>query len=233
MKKIAWLDEQELSFPDVDEAVEEPNGLLAAGGDLSTARLVEAYRNGIFPWYDDEQPLLWWSPNPRCVIYPDKFKPSRSLAKRLKKNDYTLKVDHDFAAVIDACRFRHDDSSTWITEEMTAAYVELHRQGIAHSIECYIDNQLVGGLYGLSIGNLFFGESMFHRATDASKIAFAHLMEIARANQCPLVDCQIANPHLLSLGAVEIPREEFISLIPSHIDDTPFPWADLTTNPTL
>lgn len=227
MKKLPWLNEDEITFPDIDSALDEPNGLLAAGGDLSVPRLIEAYRIGIFPWYEDDQPILWWSPNPRCVIDPRAFKPSRSLAKKLKRDDYRIRIDHDFEAVLNACRFRGDDQGTWITKEMAAAYLELHCEGHAHSIECYQDDKLIGGLYGVSIGKLFFGESMFHRVTDASKIAFAHLMEMMADVGCPLVDCQLPNPHLESLGTVAIDRRTFREILEQYIDKPSIDWSAL------
>lgn len=233
MKKLPWLNEDEIEFPDIEAALDEPNGLLAAGRDLSVTRLLEAYRVGIFPWYEDDQPILWWSPDPRCVIDPKEFKPSRSLAKKLKRDDYTIAVDRDFPAVVEACRFRGDDEGTWITSEMADAYIELHNMGYAHSIECYQNGDLAGGLYGVSIGSLFFGESMFHRVTDTSKIAFAHLMQMMTDAGCPLVDCQLPNPHLESLGTVEMDRRTFRTILERHIDDPPLDWDSLSSSVNL
>jgi leucyl/phenylalanyl-tRNA--protein transferase len=230
MTALVWLDDSDLTFPDIDTALKDPNGLLAVGGDLSAERLIEAYRHGIFPWNEEDQPLLWWSPDPRCVIEPASFSPSRSLARRMKKTDYLIRVDHDFRTVISHCQHRGGGESTWITPEMKAAYNYLHELGIAHSIECYMDDELAGGLYGLSIGPLFFGESMFHRKTDASKIAFAELMRLMTDQQCPLVDCQISNSHLLSLGAIEIPRAEFRQVLDTYISQPGINWQALAAN---
>jgi leucyl/phenylalanyl-tRNA---protein transferase len=227
MSALAWLSEDPDLFPDINDALTDPNGLLAVGGDLSAARLVAAYRRGIFPWFDDDQPILWWSPDPRCVIDPAAFSPSRSLAKRIRKADFELRIDEAFPQVIDACQSRPGEDGTWITEEMKDAYLNLHDSGIAHSFECYIDGTLSGGLYGLSIGNLFFGESMFHHVTDASKLAFAGLMKTMASVGCPMVDCQLPNPHLLSLGAFELPRVKFQQVLNRHIDEPSVDWAQI------
>lgn len=206
---IPWL-EAEDPFPPVTRALREPNGLLAAGADLSVARLTEAYRRGIFPWYGQGQPLLWWSPNPRMVLFPPELKLSRSLRKRLRRRDYVIRCDSAFDAAVRACAApRAGQSGTWITEEMIAAYGALHCQGFAHSVETWIDDDLVGGLYGVALGRMFYGESMFARATDASKIALAHLVkQLARWN-FGMIDCQMQTAHLASVGAREIPRAEF------------------------
>ena len=217
----------DLSFPDIDYALDEPNGLLAVGGDLSTNRLIAAYKNGIFPWYQDNQPILWWSPNPRCVIDPSTFKASKSLAKKIARGEFDIGIDQNFANVIAACSQRDQNEATWITQDMQDAYIRLFEKGVAHSIECYKDGELVGGLYGLSIGSLFFGESMFHRVTDASKVAFAQLMQLMRMQGSPMVDCQLSNPHLLSLGAIEIPRARFKTILRQHINDSPIDWQQL------
>ncbi len=210
MIDIPWLDPDTLVFPPLNSALNEPNGLLAVGGDLSSARLVEAYRRGIFPWYEDDQPILWWSPDPRSVIVPAEFRPRRSLAKVLRQNRFEVRRDTAFEEVIEACRLpRHDLFGTWITDEMKDAYIALAGRGVAHSIECYQGTDLVGGLYGVGIGRLFFGESMFHRVTDASKVAFAYLNRLMAEVHCPLIDCQMSNEHLRSLGAGEISRKEF------------------------
>jgi len=228
MTAIAWLEEAD-RFPDINLALAEPNGLLAAGGDLSRERLVDAYRHGIFPWYDEGQPILWWSPDPRCVIDPATFRPSRSLARRISRREFEVRIDHDFISVIVACQLRDGRDSTWITRDMLAAYIELHDAGVAHSVECYRDGALVGGLYGLSIGRLFFGESMFHKVTDASKVAFAQLMQITAEAGCPLVDCQVPNEHLFSLGACEMPRADFQSILADNIDGPPIDWSQRST----
>jgi leucyl/phenylalanyl-tRNA--protein transferase len=206
---IPWL-EAEDPFPPVTRALREPNGLLAAGADLSVVRLTEAYRRGIFPWYSAGQPLLWWSPNPRMVLFPPELKLARSLRKRLRRRDYVIRCDSAFDAAVRACAApRAGQSGTWITEEMIAAYGALHRHGLAHSVETWIDGELVGGLYGVALGRMFYGESMFTRATDASKIALVHLVkQLARWN-FGMVDCQMQTAHLASFGAREIPRAEF------------------------
>ena len=217
----------DLAFPDIDCALEEPNGLLAVGGDLSTNRLLAAYKHGIFPWYQDNQPILWWSPNPRCVIDPSTFKASKTLAKKIARGEFDIGIDQNFTNVIAACSQRDQNEATWITRDMQDAYIKLYEKGVAHSIECYKDGELVGGLYGLSIGSLFFGESMFHKVTDASKVAFAQLMRLMRMQGSPMVDCQLSNPHLLSLGAIEIPRARFKTILRQHINDSPIDWQQL------
>ena len=227
MNTLVWLSEDPALFPDIDDALSDPNGLLAAGGDLSEARLIAAYRQGIFPWFEDDQPILWWSPDARCVIDPTAFSPSRSLAKRIRKADFELRIDEAFSQVIDCCQLRSGNEGTWITDEMKAAYLALHDSGFAHSFECYIEGKLCGGLYGLSIGNLFFGESMFHHVTDASKLAFTGLMKTMASVGCPMVDCQLPNPHLLSLGAFELPRNQFRQILNKHIDKPSIDWSQL------
>ena len=229
MQQLFSLDKNDLTFPDISHALNEPNGLLAVGGDLSRARLIAAYRQGIFPWYDVDQPLLWWSPDPRCVIDPSTFKASRTLARRISRNEFDLRIDHDFPAVICACSQRGTDESTWITTDMINAYVDLHHAGVAHSVECYQDEELVGGLYGLCFGSLFFGESMFHRTTDASKVAFAHLMHMMHEAGSSLVDCQLTNPHLLSLGAIELPRSRYRQILEQHVNDPEINWTAFTS----
>jgi leucyl/phenylalanyl-tRNA--protein transferase len=215
--KVPWLDAQKMTFPDIEQALEDPGGLLAAGGDLSVERLLLAYRSGIFPWYSEDQPILWWSPAPRGVLYPHDLKISRSLTKVLKRQTFSVHVNRDFPAVIKACsEARSYADSTWITTEMQAAYIRLHEHGYAHSIECYQGDKLAGGLYGLGLGNLFFGESMFHVVTDASKVAFAHLTRLMLSFDCPLIDCQLDNSHLQTLGVCEIPRQKFRSVIEKH-----------------
>lgn len=217
MSLIPWLDD--LSFPPVSEALEDPNGLLAAGGDLSPERLLLAYRQGIFPWFDDHQPILWWSPDPRAVIYPKDIHISRSLAKRLRRQEFQFSFDRCFAQVVAACAApRHDNAGTWITDEMLEAYLQLHQQGYAHSLEVWQNTQLVGGLYGVSLGKLFFGESMFSRVSDASKAAFVALAKQCAAWNFGLIDCQIANPHLSSMGATTISRHEFVDILDQYAD---------------
>lgn len=206
---IPWLAATD-PFPPVEGALDEPNGLIAAGGDLSTQRLIAAYRRGIFPWFSDDQPILWWSPDPRMVLFPHELKVSRSLRKTLRKRNYEVRADTAFAAVIAGCAApRRDQDGTWIVPQMAAAYSELHALGIAHSVETWIGDELAGGLYGVALGGVFYGESMFTRATDASKIALAHLVrQLARWN-FGLIDCQMNTPHLASFGAREVPRTEF------------------------
>jgi leucyl/phenylalanyl-tRNA--protein transferase len=219
--KVPWLDARQLAFPAIEDALEDPDGLLAAGGDLSVKRLLLAYQRGIFPWYSADQPILWWSPAARGVLYPDDLKISRSLRKVLTRQTFSVHVNRDFPAVIRACsEARSYADSTWITAEMQAAYIELHEQGYAHSIECYQGNTLAGGLYGIGLGNLFFGESMFHVVTDASKVAFAHLTRLMQSFDCPLIDCQLDNSHLQTLGISEIPRQRFRAVIEEHTRST-------------
>lgn len=197
-------------FPPADAA--DPTGLLAVGGDLSPERLLEAYRMGIFPWYSDDQPLLWWSPDPRTVLDLDELRVSRSLRKTLKKNIFNVTFDRAFSEVIQACAqvSRKTQSGTWITDEMQDAYVRLHGLGYAHSVETWRGEELAGGLYGVSLGKAFFGESMFHRKTDASKVALATLVQQLKAWQFHFIDAQMTTEHLLSLGAKEISRRMFL-----------------------
>ena len=197
-------------FPPPDYA--DPSGLLAVGGDLSTERLLEAYRVGIFPWYSDDQPILWWSPDPRFVLYLDDFKISRSLQKTLKKGVFRVTLDRAFEEVIDACAAipRQGQNGTWIVPEMKQAYINMHGLGYAHSVETWFNNELAGGLYGVSLGKAFFGESMFHHKTDASKIALAVLVEKLKSWDFHFIDSQLATEHMLSLGAREVPRRIFL-----------------------
>lgn len=198
-------------FPPLRAALREPNGLLAIGGDLSRERLLEAYRHGVFPWYNRGQPVFWWSPDPRMVLFPDEIKISRSLSRRLKKDDHEVRFDTAFRAVMESCAGtpRIDQDGTWIVPEMVEAYCDLHEQGYAHSVETWVDGKLAGGLYGVAIGGMFYGESMFHHATDASKIALVHLVRRLSGQGCGMIDCQMHTPHLASLGAREIPRDDF------------------------
>jgi leucyl/phenylalanyl-tRNA--protein transferase len=200
----------ESPFPPAEQALENPPGLLAAGGDLSPARLVNAYRHGIFPWYSENQPILWWSPAPRCVLYPRDVHVSRRLRRRYNQGLYSLTADRAFSDVIKACAGpRRDHDGTWITDEMVVAYIRLHELGFAHSVEVWLDDELAGGIYGLALGRVFFGESMFSKYEDASKIALVALCKQLRQWEFTLLDCQISNPHLSSMGAIEIPREDF------------------------
>ena len=216
---LTWLKREDLSFPPLHKAMREPNGLLAAGGDLTPDRLVQAYRHGCFPWYQDGQPILWWSPDPRTVLYPSELHVSRSLRKVMRQGRLRVTFDQDFAAVIQACAGpRAYAEGTWITDSMQAAYQELHRRGFAHSVEVWQDDQLVGGLYGLAMGRLFFGESMFSRADNASKIGFAALVERLQAGGVVLIDCQMPTEHLMSLGARSISRQAFAEALAQHLD---------------
>ena len=207
---IPWLGPTD-PFPPVERALACPNGLLAAGADLSVPRLLDAYRHGIFPWYAEGEPILWWSPDPRMVLVPEEFKVSRSLAKTLRNRHYEIRFDSAFRDVMAACAApRPGQAGTWITPEMVDAYCALHAAGWAHSVETWIDGALAGGLYGVAIGRVFFGESMFTRVRDASKIALAHLVARLRAARFGLVDCQMVTAHLASLGARQIPRDAFL-----------------------
>jgi leucyl/phenylalanyl-tRNA--protein transferase len=218
---IPWLRGDE-PFPPVSKALRSPNGLLCAGGDLSPRRLVEAYRHGIFPWYSEGDPILWWSPDPRMVLFPEELKVSRSLRKTLARGTYETRVDTAFRDVIEACAEpRAPGGGTWIVPEMVEAYVRLHERGFAHSVESWRDGELAGGLYGIALGRVFFGESMFARATDASKVALVRLVERLRASGCRVIDCQQATAHLASLGAREIPRARFAQLLGESIQYPP------------
>lgn len=225
--------DREDAFPNVENALREPDGLLAVGGKLTTVRLKAAYRRGIFPWYSVGQPVLWWSPDPRCVLFPGRLKVSRSLAKTLRKRPFTVTLDRDFGAVIEQCAMpREADGGTWITPAIKRAYGELHRLGVAHSVECWRDGQLVGGLYGVSLGRVFFGESMFSRVSDASKIAFVSLVRQLQRWGYPLIDCQVHTSHLQSLGAEDIPRRRFIALLDEYCEQ-PVPLPAQQTAWTL
>lgn len=207
-------DNPEEPFPHVDMAEREPDGLLAVGGDLSPTRLLNAYRHGIFPWYSDEQPILWWSPDPRTVLFPDRIRISRSLGKTLRNRNYRFTFDTAFTEVINACAMPQPGrEETWITEEMKQAYIKLHELGFAHSAEIREDHRLVGGLYGIAIGRVFFGESMFSLTRDASKMALVHLARFLSERDFGLIDCQVYTPHLISLGAEEIERRHFCDLL--------------------
>ncbi len=213
---IPWLDPRSPDlFPDVRLAVRTPNGLLAAGGDLSAARLVGAYRRGIFPWFNEGDPILWWSPDPRTVLFPSHIALSHSLRKRLRKQALAATMDRAFDAVIRGCAASRggEAGGTWIVPSMIAAYEELHRKGFAHSVEIWRDSELVGGLYGVAIGGAFFGESMFSRANDASKVALVHLCQRLVAWDFRLIDCQMRTEHLIRMGATEIARGSFVALV--------------------
>ena len=229
MRTLRWLSRSTaVDFPPPDEALIEPNGLLAAGGDLEPERLLAAYRRGIFPWYDKGQPILWWSPDPRAVLWPDSLHVSRSLRRSLRNGRFEFRVDTAFDDVVAACAApRSYADGTWITPDMAAAYSRLHHLGWAHSFETWRDDTLVGGLYGVALGRVFFGESMFTRVTDASKAALVHGVEFLRTRQFALIDCQVASAHTLSLGATNIGRPEFLRLVAQHCEPpgTPHRWS--------
>lgn len=236
MLQLPWLDSSNLHFPSTDDALAEPNGLLAAGGDLSSARLIEAYKRGIFPWYDDDQPILWWSPSPRTVLFPNKVYISKSLKKRLKQKQFTVTTDKAFSEVMTLCAQvpRAGQDGTWICDDMIHAYTRLHHEQHAHSVEVWQNEALVGGLYGIAIGGIFFGESMFSLTTDASKVALVYLAKQLAAWDFALIDCQIGNPHLFSMGAEEINKNDFNRYLSANISNTAnrnwdFTWEPLTS----
>jgi len=210
-KELTWLSQENLAFPAPNQALTDPNGLLALGGNLSVGTLYKAYENGIFPWYCEEQPIMWWSPDPRAVIYLDNLKINRTLRKFINKHPYQVTFNTAFSEVIDLCAdapFRNDD--TWIIDDMRNAYIDLHEAGFAHSVEVWHDDVLVGGLYGVAIGGFFSGESMFYTAPNASKVALISLAKKLKQCGALFIDCQIMNPFLESMGATEISREQFI-----------------------
>ncbi|MCU7799113.1 MAG: leucyl/phenylalanyl-tRNA--protein transferase [gamma proteobacterium symbiont of Lucinoma myriamae] len=215
-----WLkpEDNNYNFPHPDNLLTDPDGLLAIGGDLSPERIVIAYLNGIFPWYSPGQPILWWSPDPRAVLFPEKLHVSKSLKKIIRKKIFTTTIDQAFEQVIHACSQtpRKAQDGTWIDNDMQQAYINLHKLGIAHSAECWQNGQLVGGLYGIALGKVFFGESMFSLKNNASKVAFVHLLDVLTKSNYALIDCQVTTAHLLSLGAEEIPRNQFLKLIAQH-----------------
>ena len=213
---VHWINENDPphAFPPIDSAFRVPDGLLAAGGDLSEERLIYAYAHGIFPWFSEGQPILWWSPDPRCILFPPDLRVSRRTRRWLRKSGYTVNFNRDFAAVIDECAAdRPGQEGTWITEEMSLAYRRLHRAGWAHSIEIRRDSDLAGGLYGIAIGKAFFGESMFSREDNASKAAMQALCDVLKDHGFALLDCQVVSPHLLTMGAVSIERAAFAALL--------------------
>jgi len=214
-------------FPPVERALKDPNGLLCAGADLGVPRLLAAYRNGIFPWYASDEPILWWSPDPRMVLFTDELKISRSLAKNIRNKGYEVRIDTAFAGVIDACAALREEDGTWIGADMRRAYKRLHREGHAHSFETWRDGNLVGGLYGIAIGRMFYGESMFSVATDASKVALAALVRDLAGRGFPLIDCQQRTPLLASMGGREIPRKDFLRRVAALVNypEQPGKWS--------
>ena len=216
MLPVALLpeDDDTVPFPPVSYALREPNGLLAIGGNLRPRRLLQAYRHGIFPWFARDEPILWWSPDPRCVIFPGDFHVSRSLRRTWRRGRFEVTRDRAFRDVVRACaRPRPKSPGTWIVPSMVDAYLELYRLGCATSFECWHEGELVGGIYGVHLGHVFFGESMFSAMSDASKLA---LWQVAEADDVALIDCQLENPHLQRLGATRIPRERFLHLLAEH-----------------
>ncbi len=216
---IPWLTggSGSIDFPDPESALKEPDGLLAAGGDLSVPRLLSAYSQGIFPWYEQGQPILWWCPDPRAVLYLSELRVSRTLRRSVRNGGFHASLDNAFEAVIEACARRDGDSDTWITPQMASAFSELHAAGHAHSVEVWKNEELVGGLYGVAIGRVFFGESMFSAISDASKVALVHLVRHLSERNFRLIDCQIPSQHLTSLGSRNIPRSDFLEQIADHI----------------
>lgn len=224
---LHWLKADE-PFPPVESALIEPNGLLCAGLDLSPERILDAYRQGIFPWFNPGEPVLWWSPDPRMVLVPSEVKVSRSLRQRIKRGGYEIRVDTHFREVMLACAApREGQSGTWISRPMLEAYTRLHELGYAHSVETWMDGELAGGLYGMAIGRMFYGESMFSRRTDASKLALVHLCRQLEAWGFGLIDCQMETAHLASMGAKPIPRQGFIREMERLIklEAVPAPWC--------
>lgn len=224
---LKWLGPAD-PFPPVERALKNPNGLVAAGADLSLPRLLEAYRNGIFPWYSGDEPILWWSPDPRMVLHCDELKVSRSLAKSMRNKGYAVRIDTAFEQVLAGCADREE--GTWLGGAMRQAYLALHRAGYAHCFETWRGADLVGGLYGVALGRMFYGESMFSRSTDASKVALVALVTELRARGFPLIDCQMHTPLLASLGAREIPRRSFLRALAPLVNypEAPGKW-DVTT----
>lgn len=220
--QIYWVQDNILatSFPPLEKALRDPDGLLAIGGTLSEERLLDAYTKGIFPWFNQGQPVMWWSPDPRCVLFPKEIKISRSLTKRIKQGSFKVTYNTAFWNVINECAAaRNGIDDTWITNEIKEAYFNLYKLGYAHSVECWLGNKLVGGLYGMAMGKIFFGESMFSRASDASKVALVNLSEQLAAQDFKLIDCQVHSKHLQSLGAKPIQRKLFIQFLNNYCDN--------------
>lgn len=222
-------------FPPVDQALDNPEGLLAAGGSLTTTRLLDAYRRGIFPWFNEGDPILWWSPDPRSVLRPSKIHVSHSLRKTLRRAAFLITLDRAFARVLDGCAApRAGDSGTWLSTPMRRAYLALHGAGLAHSLEVWMDGDLAGGIYGVAIGRMFFGESMFTRRSDASKIGMVHLAAQLDRWAFPLIDCQLETDHLRSLGAERMPRRQFVGEIRRLVEEPSPTWVmdeDLAGSP--
>jgi leucyl/phenylalanyl-tRNA--protein transferase len=220
---ISWLESGD-PFPPHNQALRDPNGLLAAGGDLSPARLIDAYSHGIFPWFNADEPILWWSPDPRMVLFPAELKVSRSLKKVIRNREYEVRLDSAFSEVMRGCaQARQGQSGTWITPVMIEAYTQLHNMGVAHSAETWVDGKLAGGLYGLALGRMFYGESMFTEVNDASKIAFVHLVWQLKRWGFGMIDCQMKTAHLATFGATEIPRTDFMRRVSNLIQYSPAP----------
>ena len=216
-KKLLYLVKNKkmaVDFPDITDALKNPNGLLAIGGDLDETRLLNAYQKGIFPWFNEGQPILWWTPNPRCILKPNKIHISHSLKRCLRKNKFQITYNKNFANVISQCSInRNKDNDTWLTPDMKKAFINLHKSGYAHSVECWHNKELVGGLYGIAMGKIFFGESMFSRMSNTSKITLVHLAKRLEEMNFQLIDCQISSKHLQTLGAELITRNQFTKFL--------------------
>ncbi len=224
--QLYWVADNVIAdhFPDVGSALRDPDGLLAIGGDLDPDRLLDAYRRGIFPWYNEGQPILWWSPDPRCILEPRELRISRSLRKTLRKQTFRVTFNQAFESVIRQCAApRRGAAETWITDDVVSAYTRLHHRGFAVSVECWRDGFLAGGLYGVVIGRIYFGESMFSRESDASKVALVHLAEALKERQFRLIDCQVHSAHLQTLGAKPIPRRLFVNILDKYCRETGYP----------
>ncbi len=225
MSVLPWIDTDYLWFPPADEALDEPDGLLALGGDLAPPRLLYAYQHGIFPWFSDDQPILWWSPDPRCALFPEEIHIARSLKRSLNQERFRITSDQAFRRVIHLCGSTRPEG-TWITDDMESAYSQLHRQGHAHSIEAWNSRgELVGGLYGLAIGRCFFGESMFSLEINASRVILVYLCAQLRRWGYRIIDCQVESGHLLRMGARTIPRTEFLTILKNNVDQSPDPTS--------
>lgn len=223
MTALPWLDSNSLTFPPTEQALRQPDGLLAAGGDLSSDRLLLAYRSGIFPWYEQGQPILWWSPDPRAVLFPEQLHVSRSMRKLLRRQYFRVSIDQDFDTVISHCANtpRAGQFGTWITEEMQQAYRHLYQLGYAHSVECWLEDKLVGGLYGISLGAAFFGESMFSHVDNASKACLITLSDHLQGLGFTMIDCQVHSPHLQSLGVSTLSRQSFLQHLAQALSQQP------------